>query len=1116
MNIGSSDFTLETWIQTTGMGAIASFGGAAYSSIGGEMLLLITSEYGALGFLVATIQQSNPGPVTRFLFGATPINDGEWHHIAAVRWGPQLILYVDGEWAGGSPFPTQPSGVSVNLQQPFAMWVGNAYPNPDNLFKPPFQLAAAYDEMRLWSMALTEEQVNDAMHHQLTDSEPGLLGHWKFDQNLNDSSPSHNNMTAQGTVSYLPSPIDFQPEGEPYLVTQAQLMQDWVPDTSSPGSFTEISGYRVVIAAHDGDGNAISSNIQIWVAYPEDTAELVFLDGSTAQLTASNSVTKSTDTNGELSFVIDSQGQLMCPPLKVNADFMAESERLVISPDRHVHATLAAVTADQLTGAAPLASGKTATLNMPGDPSSGQINAVAQAVSQAMSAVLDHNLQPERPTTRTRDLPEDVPVTPPYAARYQKLDSIVEPYHFASNTMTTHFLSVDAAIARLLVPEDMPNPDWMLDYGYGQFSTAPGMPSLETVTYNDKISQLFQGQSSVTVPAATWLAAMQAEDTMGSLQQRWFGDFFAAVKAAATVVVNTVTATIEETGEAISAVIVTAVDAVGNAVRSALATIEDAIEFVGAILAKVGAAIVDIVNFVQAIFDFDDIRQTAQVIQSVLTQAPGVVDAMLTAVETKVDNALTAFQNYVDGQLTQDINSLGAAASLNGQSGGAKSSPPPDIQSKYMTSLYAANAQQASDPGNAMQFSPSSAFSTAWSAQFNAGSLNGVQSALTATQPAVLTSPDALLDAGFADLLSALKTTFDAFMSLIQNAVSGVIDLLGDAVDAVFAVVSARIEIPYLTDFYENVVMAGQGTFSMLGLASLIAGAGFTIMYKLISGQTGPVFSAAEIGEITGDGYLTGVYNASALAQLLSSGTPKATVATVTSPAPALRAATVPVGQAFVLRSPAAGQTSPAPPSTWQKVQWAMNLAYAASTALWGVGCTWEDAEGVNVKEPGPDGPMSMSTKIKMGGQVLAFISGFPIFFLPPEPSTVVSSLAGALYMGDMLELASNVLACGSNVYAFSVDPLFTGAVGVAQLIGGIWYTIALGGDAATIAMDAVSNVCQSFEWIPQLLKYFPAGKPFVPLLDAVAYAGVTAVTALSVGYSMGQSMQPSGLAQPA
>ena len=99
MGLGVLDFAISAWFNTqsdTLGGLVSSFSGAsAYFSI--EM-----NSDGVGGVStgrVAFVMDDTGGP-TAIVSSRGGLNDGEWHHVAAVRNGTQFILYIDGEPVG--------------------------------------------------------------------------------------------------------------------------------------------------------------------------------------------------------------------------------------------------------------------------------------------------------------------------------------------------------------------------------------------------------------------------------------------------------------------------------------------------------------------------------------------------------------------------------------------------------------------------------------------------------------------------------------------------------------------------------------------------------------------------------------------------------------------------------------------------------------------------------------------------------------------------------------------------------------------------------------------------------------------------------------------------------
>ena len=115
-----------------------------------------------------------------------------WHHIALTYDGNNIILYIDGIEAGS----TGAFGQITNEFVPFN--IGRLVWQTTN-----FDLDGQVDEVSLWNLALTEQQVQDYMYADLT-GEEGLVGYWKFNEGSGstayDSSEEGNNGVLYGAT----------------------------------------------------------------------------------------------------------------------------------------------------------------------------------------------------------------------------------------------------------------------------------------------------------------------------------------------------------------------------------------------------------------------------------------------------------------------------------------------------------------------------------------------------------------------------------------------------------------------------------------------------------------------------------------------------------------------------------------------------------------------------------------------------------------------------------------------------------------------------------------------------------------------------------------------------
>ena len=112
------------------------------------------------------------------------ISPETWYHLALVYDGTNLIVYINGTEAGS----TGASGQITNEFVP--LYVGRLVFQTTN-----FDLDGQADEVGLWNVALTAEQIQDYMYADLT-GEGGLVGYWNFNEGsgeiANDGSGNDN------------------------------------------------------------------------------------------------------------------------------------------------------------------------------------------------------------------------------------------------------------------------------------------------------------------------------------------------------------------------------------------------------------------------------------------------------------------------------------------------------------------------------------------------------------------------------------------------------------------------------------------------------------------------------------------------------------------------------------------------------------------------------------------------------------------------------------------------------------------------------------------------------------------------------------------------------------
>ncbi len=180
-SFGEGDFTVEAWFRATGLGFMLDK--RADVSPGEVGFFLLVWQEGEITFALEIPEQQHEGTE---IFSAPGFDDGEWHHAAGVREGDEMRLYVD-----GVPQASTLLTIPMNITNTNSIVLGSRHDFID-------PLPGDLDEVRLWSVARSEQEINDNMHMGLWGDEPGLVGYWKFyggcsQQVLTDQSGTGNN-----------------------------------------------------------------------------------------------------------------------------------------------------------------------------------------------------------------------------------------------------------------------------------------------------------------------------------------------------------------------------------------------------------------------------------------------------------------------------------------------------------------------------------------------------------------------------------------------------------------------------------------------------------------------------------------------------------------------------------------------------------------------------------------------------------------------------------------------------------------------------------------------------------------------------------------------------------
>jgi len=171
--------TIEAWVSVTDPGGCSSIVGKNYV------------QAWWVGICGTTLRS--------YLYGTSSLRDGgtldgNWNHIAIVYDGVNRTHYVNGEIAatfpqtGPLPLNTAPMRIGSDVA-----W--DHHPQ------------GAIDEVRIWNVARTTDQIRSTINVPIDAATPGLVAVWSLDGNPNDVVGGHSGSPAGGTVPYLDFPV---------------------------------------------------------------------------------------------------------------------------------------------------------------------------------------------------------------------------------------------------------------------------------------------------------------------------------------------------------------------------------------------------------------------------------------------------------------------------------------------------------------------------------------------------------------------------------------------------------------------------------------------------------------------------------------------------------------------------------------------------------------------------------------------------------------------------------------------------------------------------------------------------------------------------------------------
>lgn len=853
----TADFTIEAWVKMNGKGAIFGTSPGPLSAHQWEGVLLgVQDDVGSVLFGLC-YQGASPYTTATFSSAPTLITDGSWHHIAAMRMGDSLMVYLDGTLLKGTQSvynattrapldPSMTSDILITNQQ--YAWFGGVYPmtpnpNPSYLTNvlpytlPNYKYNGMLDNARVWNKALNPYQVRKGMYSPVNTSDPDLLGEWTFDQrNGGNSVPNKNyGVSISPGVTYTSDKV-VQPllNQMPYLTAQCKLMEDYI----DPKHGTTETTYHTVLTVYDADGNRMpDANLYL----KADQSCVVYVPQGTSyddKSLTTNLRQFTTNHVGEFNFAYVAGDNLTAPMFSVQTDFMASDEWLLIFPDRHLHHSIATVNGAQVQQLT----------NNRADAAAAE--SLAKAVSNFMASALEHDVQGAYPLLWLVDEPAEN-VFKPVPRLYQNTASARQAYNPRSDMTTLHYMNTSTQPQRIASGNAMPVKNWQYT-NTGGFSANTSVQQTRMAkaaapkkqVYLNKAAAIHQamldtGKTTFTRDEIVALAKTHGRMTK-TMQLYSFSDFWDDIKNAASIVVDVFDYVIEGAEQALNVVRVW----LDEASHYVIQTVSDAVSAVGGLFAKFAVEAQDIVNFFKATFAWGDILNTQAILKQYLMQVVPVLRLQVTSFKNSAVNGLNTLQNGIDAHFDAAI------ASLSGQTFGdtqsrVTSGDPADIQGGYIqraTSSYMAS-DSTSITTPSISNSTQNTMTTAINQLINdvKDNIADFQTLLenTPSFTTLFSDPQAFFKAAAADVLQALKLLIDAAFGVMRAGVIGALDILDSILASFDALMKTRIVIPFVTDLYEKTIHPGS-TLTAYDFMALLGAVPMTVAYKLANNNQAP------------------------------------------------------------------------------------------------------------------------------------------------------------------------------------------------------------------------------------------------------------------------------------
>ena len=216
--------TIEAWIKTTSTQNVNEIIGWGSTTAINNVVEFRTSN-GKLQFIL------NDG--TRFYSytSSSDVNTGKWVHVAIVKSGTLVSLYINGQIAAATAAGNDASTPTVNAANIGLL----AYRGASTAYGP---IAGSYfnggiDQLRVWNTAKTSADIAANMFVEMVGNETGLVASYDFNQGTANGSNSLTTLNDNSTNAYNGTLTGFTLSG-----TASNFVAGFIPEITAAGNAT--------------------------------------------------------------------------------------------------------------------------------------------------------------------------------------------------------------------------------------------------------------------------------------------------------------------------------------------------------------------------------------------------------------------------------------------------------------------------------------------------------------------------------------------------------------------------------------------------------------------------------------------------------------------------------------------------------------------------------------------------------------------------------------------------------------------------------------------------------------------------------------------------------------